>query len=443
MFFDNLEKENLRLMSKYVLKELSNLVRENVISEDVAIKIKDYYSQQKKESTRLITVFAVLGALLTGLGVILIIAHNWDDLHKVAKLILAFTPLVIAQLLCVYQFPAKANATSSGWREASSTLLFFAVGASISLVSQVYHIEGDLSRFLLVWMLLVIPLIYILNSRMACLLAVAGITWYGLLEGYTPRFLGFDVDPEAPWIYWTLLAAIIPYVYSVFRSENRIFFYVISWLVVLSVTVCLGTFGRNDEDWLPMAYASFFGFLVIFGDGLASAPIIGNAYRVTGRTGSIVLMLLFSFGEMWHGIAEHSNTLGREFLVATISTFVALIALVVRRSQNPALIRDPLTYVFIFFSAIYFMGVSNQDVGVVLVNLTLLFTSVLITKNGADEDNLLALNSGLAILATLVVCRFFDTDLTFVVRGLLFVAVGLSFFGANYWIIKRRKLKQA
>jgi len=39
----------------------------------------------------------------------------------------------------------------------------------------------------------------------------------------------------------------------------------------------------------------------------------------------------------------------------------------------------------------------------------------------------------------LIICRFFDTNLSFVLRGLLFVLVGLGFFAMNYWMIRKRK----
>jgi uncharacterized membrane protein len=46
-------------------------------------EIKQFYQQQSgKSGNRLIVVFGILGAILVGLGIILIIAHNWDDLSK-------------------------------------------------------------------------------------------------------------------------------------------------------------------------------------------------------------------------------------------------------------------------------------------------------------------------------------------------------------------------
>lgn len=70
--------------------ELPELVKNKVISEEVVFRIRHYYqSQQSETPNRLFTVFGVLGALLVGLGIILILAHNWDDFSRGLKTSLA------------------------------------------------------------------------------------------------------------------------------------------------------------------------------------------------------------------------------------------------------------------------------------------------------------------------------------------------------------------
>ena len=39
-------------------------------------------------------------------------------------------------------------------------------------------------------------------------------------------------------------------------------------------------------------------------------------------------------------------------------------------------------------------------------------------------------------------CRFFDTNMSFVIRGLLFVAVGVGFFITNYVMLKKQKARE-
>ena len=42
------------------------------------------------------------------------------------------------------------------------------------------------------------------------------------------------------------------------------------------------------------------------------------------------------------------------------------------------------------------------------------------------------------IVAALAICRFFDSDLSFVARGVGFIIVGLGFLIANLLLFKRR-----
>jgi hypothetical protein len=78
-------------------------------------------------------------------------------------------------------------------------------------------------------------------------------------------------------------------------------------------------------------------------------------------------------------------------------------------------------------------------IGTILINLLVLAVGIFTIRRGLAMNHLGVLNYGLLIVAALVICRFFDTGISFVVRGLLFVAVGAGFFYANSRLIKRRK----
>lgn len=76
-------------------KDLSELVNSEIITPETADRIQDYYDEKKGTSAnRLFIVFGVLGTLLIGLGIISIIAHNWDELSRITKTFFAFLPLI-------------------------------------------------------------------------------------------------------------------------------------------------------------------------------------------------------------------------------------------------------------------------------------------------------------------------------------------------------------
>jgi dipeptide/tripeptide permease len=57
---------------------------------------------------------------------------------------------------------------------------------------------------------------------------------------------------------------------------------------------------------------------------------------------------------------------------------------------------------------------------------------------GLREDRLGLVNGGMLMLAGLIITRFFDSDLGFVVRGLAFIVVGVGFLAANMVLIRRK-----
>ena len=241
-------------------KDIAELVRAAVNSQETAEKINDYYrSKGRHSSNRLFIVFGIFGAILVGLGIILLVAHNWDELSRSTKLFFAFLPLLTGQILCGFVLIKKQD--SIAWRESAAVFLFLSVGACISLVTQIYNLPGDLTSFLLTWMLLCLPLVYIMRSSIASLLYLTGITYYAGELSY-----GFYETSES-YLYWLLLLAALPYYYQLYRKKpesNYMIFH--NWLVPLSVIITLGTVAKDAGEIMYIAYFSLFGLLYLVGN---------------------------------------------------------------------------------------------------------------------------------------------------------------------------------
>lgn len=425
-------------MTKNFNKALPELVESGILSEEKANEIRLYYQQQsggKSKQSWLIIVFGILGAILIGLGIILIIAHNWDELTRPAKTILAFLPLVIGQAACVFVILQKSNSTA--WREGAASFLFFAVGASISLISQIYHIPGDLSSFLLTWMILTIPLVYLLRSSVTSLLFIGGITYFACQISYWSHGNQLAIE------YWLLLVAIIPHYLLLWRKNpqgNFLTFH--HWFLALSIVICLGTFANSGEEIMFVAYISLFALLYIIGNipAFKRQPLVNNAFLVIGSVGTIILLLMLSFDWYWMDLQKMEKSIIHyaESLTTLIVTLIALSVLIWRIKSYSYRSVQFMDFVFVLFIIIFFIGHEYSILPVVLINFIILAEGLLVIKKGADRDHLGILNYGLSIITALVICRFFDTDISFIVRGLLFVMVGAGFFSANYLLIKRR-----
>ncbi len=422
-----------------ILKDIPELITADVITQETADRIRGYYKSKESQATnRLFIVFGILGAILVGLGIILIIAHNWDEISRGTKTFFAFLPLVVGQTLCTYIIIKKQGNTA--WIESGAAFLSFAVGASISLVSQVYNIPGDLGSFLLTWSLLCLPLIYVMNSSIASLLFIIGITYYAGHTGYWSH-----PDNES-YLYWVLLLSVIPHYYRLYKKNpksNFMFFH--HWAIPLSMIATLGTLANRNNELIFIAYVSLFGLFYLIGnnDFFTQQKTRNNSYKLLGSLGTIVVLLILSFDWFWAELRNgdfYFNELIKapEFLAATILSLLTGGLFYLQYRGKPLSDIKPVAPIFILFIATFFLGFSTPFV-VVLINLYVLTIGILTIRDGAKLDSLEILNYGLLIITALVICRFFDTALSFVLRGLLFISVGAGFFIANYQILKKRK----
>lgn len=422
-----------------MLKHLNELVSENIITKEVAKNIEEYYNTKKSDTTnKLFIVFGILGAILVGLGIILILAHNWDDLSRFVKTIIAFIPLIIGQIIGGFVLLKKNN--NVAWRESAAAFIFFAVGASISLVSQIYNIPGDINSFILTWMLLCLPLVYLLKSSITSLLYIAGITYFACNSSY------WTYSNEESYEYWLLLLLIIPHYFLIFKNTPKSNFLIFhNWFIPLSLIITLGTLSHNYEKLMYLAYMSLFGLYLIIGesDYLKSNKLRNNSYKVLGSVGTLITLLILSFHEFWGKLQKVEFEFLQiehfiEIATIVIITCAAIVVFFKQKTYQSIKNSSLIEYVFLLFIPIFLIGFYS-NLSVILINILIFIIGILTIKKGSNQNHLGILNFGLVLITVLVICRFFDTDLSFVLRGLLFVGIGIGFFIANYLMLKKRK----
>ena len=419
-------------------KDLTELVQANIIDQATADKISNYYeTKTTSPQSKMVIVFGILGSLLVSLGIILILAHNWDDLTRTTKSVIAFIPLVIGQGLCAFTLLKRRESTA--WRESSAVFLMFAIGACISLISQIYNIPGNLTSFLLTWVLLGIPIVYLMNSSAASLLYIIGITYYACQIGY------WEYHGPENYSYWGLLLLILPHYYYLFtKKSDSNFFTIHNWFIPLSVIAVLGTLATNASEVMFVAYMSLFGLLYQIGGlpTLRDLKIRNNGYLVLGSLGTVVVLLILGFDFFWYDWRGEPLPAGffgsPEFITSFILTIAALGLLIYQKMKITPISLRPAEWVFIVFVGLFYLGNLSPFV-VVWINLLTLLIAVLTIREGAIRNHFGILNYGLLIITGLIICRFFDVDIDFVLKGILFVLVGLGFFFANLWMMKRKK----
>jgi uncharacterized membrane protein len=283
-----------------LLKDLPELVSADIISSDTALRITNYYKQKEETSpNRQLLIFGILGALLVGTGVIFIIANQWDDLSQQVKTFLAFLLLLVPQSVGGYVIHKKAHRVV--WCESIALMLFFAVGANIALVSQIYNINGDTASFVLIWMLLTVPLIYLFNSSALSL----GYLLMSMIYCFAAR--GNGAYPMEEFTFWILFLLPLPRYYQLFdKSPDHPLFVLHHWMVPWVLTQTLGTLAHQTPILMHPAFIFMFGIFYFFGNSpfFKNRSLIQNGYLVFGYTGTIISLLVMTFRSNWKDLAE-------------------------------------------------------------------------------------------------------------------------------------------
>lgn len=420
-------------------KDLEELLQAGVISEEVAGSISDYY--HKKDSNagnRLIVIFSIVGATLIGGGIVLIIASNWDQLSQLAKTILAFMPLILGQLLMVFVLLRKNE--NQTWRESSAVFQLLTIGASISLISQVYYIPGRLDQFMLMWMALSLPIIYLMRSSVASLLYLMGIMFYAIFtdsEIYQPY--GF-------FFFLVLFLAGLPHYLHLIRTKSvSVLTTVHHWIIPFVFVIASISVGDQNDSLMFLVFISLFCLYELIGnlhyfDNLYPRK---NTFWFIGSIGIIITLLVVSYKDYWQKLLEKGIDLSETFLIPEILA-IAVLSLpscyltyrqIVKKTFHSLSLTQPAYVIAII---IFLIGLQSS-MAVILINVYIFIIGLLIIIKGMKTDHLGKLNYGLVIITFLVIFRVFDTNLSFALRGLLFLIVGIGFYITNFQLLKKRK----
>lgn len=157
--------------------------------------------------SRFLTVLSSVGGALVALGVILVIAANWEDIGdwvKIAGLIV----LLVAAYGAGWTLIRRGHYPRIGESLIMVGCILFLAG--IALVSQIFHLDGRPASALLIWWLGIVLLPYLTLSRGAQFVSlVALLSWLGteLYADGSPVRIVADMDNDHAWITGFAFAA--------------------------------------------------------------------------------------------------------------------------------------------------------------------------------------------------------------------------------------------
>lgn len=425
---------------RWLYKELPDLIATGILTQDTADKLRRHYGEIKAVAKNAVTLIILgsIGALLIGLGIILLIGHNWEDLSRFTRGVISFLPLIAGQALALWVMWKRPE--SAAFKEGSATFLSLMVGASIALVCQTYNIPGDAGIFTLSWMLLIAPIVYLMQATLPAVIYLIGITvWAGTYWN----------EPLKAVVFWPLAAVIIPHFVWSLRQE----LYVLRSIILSLIMIICASIGASfslgktwDGAWIiifPSLYSIFY-----FLGWLDSDKITVNwqrPMRFIGAVGLFVCAFIFTFKDIWKLGVSYSYGINRNIsdLSAIPDHIISLSIVAVSMLLFYDFVKRKNITVCLFGAVpllaiiAYFLKGPTGLLPIVIFNAYLLFLSVSRIASGIRNNSLGIINSGMLMLAILIIARFFDSDISFVIKGLVFIAVGVGFLVTNVALARR------
>ena len=326
-------------------EEARQWVADGIITAEQAEAIRNRYASDSPEAggsaigNRVVSVIAIMGAALIGLGIIALIAANWSEIPKFAKLAMMVvgTPAIyVIGWFVGYRF---------GYPRIGTAILLLgaiAFGASIHLVAQTYHVPVNHPNLLPLWFLGVVPLAYITRSRPMMGLS---IILFLVAAGFRAQEWVPDVTDEEIILMVPAFLTLGAFLFAAGRmqarfAETRQFARLcdLAGLLVVAAAIYVLSFNELWEElgeFRPSFAALTVEYWLAVGiAGLAAAVMVGVAAwrdlvqwsgQIWWEAGALAVMGLVA-GAMWLGLAFGGEWLWWVFNLVMLAGVLGMIA---------------------------------------------------------------------------------------------------------------------
>ncbi len=399
--------------------EIAQWEHEGLVRPDQAQTLRARYGLLAGETpktlhrSRIVYFLSLLGAVLVGVGVILLIGANWQAIPRWARI-----ALLIVSTAAAYQTGYWMAFQSKRYPKLGMALLLLGSvlwGASIFLISQTYQLVGEGGgagerTATLYWFLGVLPLAYVLLSQLHLALSlVIGAVWLGMTLSATAR-MPFQVHILVYLGVGVLLYS-LSRLHSAWRPVRQ-FAIPYGWLGLFGIFAGLYAFSFRDfwwiyggelpEHWLPLA-----------------AVLIPAAV--------VVLALTLTYARR-----------DRESFAEALGLLALLLLVLGIASQLPSLVMPAGYYSW------EHGGLARFTLPMALFNLLLLAATVAVIALAWARHQPGLANFGMFVFFVQVVTRYFDLLKGMLSSGLMFVGAGLLLLVLGGVLERsRRKLLEA
>ena len=391
--------------------ELKQLTTLGYLEQAQLERIQDEYIKTRKEHHNAFLIFALIGVVFIGAGVISLFAYNWSMFSREMKAFIAFLPLLGVQVLLFLKIRAQA---SEVWIQSLSLALGIAFLSALGLIYQAYQISYSLQSMLLTGFVLMLPVVYLLDGYYLALLYMAGICW-----------TGWNSD------YILLASLLLPYYIKCVRKDGAcrllsLCFFI--WMLYLAI--------------LYVPYGAFYACILILLiymtiERPALYPVLaGRMLYIMLFTKAVFYLFFNNFTELFgYGSPDpYFYHMQDPLLLALLAgAFIRIYVFYTKKAGKARL--DLLLSVIL-------CGLLTADLMVfpyasflayeILVNLCLIAFSLYKLLRGIKSANLVSVRRYTAAIILYIVLKVSLGNYQLLVKGIVFLIAGLAFLAVNY-----------
>ncbi len=290
-----------------------------IIDNSQAQSIRLLYPASQSLPPWALMVFCGIGAIIIGLGVILLFAYNWHVMSKFAKLGVIFTALAAFHIAGYSFFTYSIRLKGLG--DAISVLGTMLYGAAIWLIAQIYHISEHYPSAFLFWALGAFALAFTMPSTAQSMVAAILFAIWAAAEA-----AGFETAKFAAIVFLLLIGL------QAYRRRSVVLMGVAAaaMMVACGFISSAGCGGEIVFTALLGVCAACIaaGFLAeLYG----SFPAAGPGLKTLGLAGYLVVLFILSFSPVTEEVYIHSHEeiygrfVGMFFVLAAAATWAVVL----------------------------------------------------------------------------------------------------------------------
>ena len=411
------------------------------LSELFAVSIEELIYGKKRNTTletekpsyngTLMIVFSILGALLIGVGLVLVFITFWKEMPLFSKGILSFIPLLAGQASGVFTLIKKRDRVP--WCEGAGVLWTAGIAATLTMIYNIFDLRIYWYTVLVFICLSVLPVMGLLR----CVSPLS--VYYGCAITWIVSLLERNKSVFALAVAIALIVVGCAYSSFMLKRENKshrsIFAHWLSMLAVLIFPTFIGI-GIEDDLMLPFMSVGATGICLLvlsLKDGDMAMP-----YKIPGLV--LTSLMLFLYGTFYIYIDDvQADKYSVIFTAACFLAIPAAIAYVRPKKLDKTLAAylafaaaALVVYTVCIFTMPEKYDAQREKTFLMILKILALTANILLIISGGREKKLLPINLGFISVAGLTVLVVAQSGLSMIGNGILLLVFGGVLLAINF-----------